>query len=773
MNVVLSHVFVKPSMTLCLSVATTVLLLVTQSITAQTTVGGKVLGPAGEPLIGAYIATESVGVIAGQEGRYEIIISQGDTVTYSYLGYQDLVLPASVVIAKADVVLDLLDNILGATTITASRYQQRLSDATVSVEVLRPQLIQATNSISIDDALTKVSGVQVIGGQANIRGGSGFSYGAGSRVMLLIDDLPALQVDAGFTNWGDIPVENIGQVEVVKGAASSLYGSAALNGIINIRTAEPTSKPYTQVSAGYSNYRPMGDSLPTWYGDSARYNYILSAVHRQKIGRLDVSTSLFHTTDKNYNQATFKDRDRAHVKLAYHFTDRLKVGVNTLINRGDNGDFFLFRNALQQPLEPFQGTISTQQNQRIFIDPYVKYRDRRGNQHRLFLRRHLVDNDNNSNQGNTSATSYAEYQVATTYDPWRLEVTTGLMGNSTSTEAELFGDTTFTTQVAAAYVQGDYKATDRFTMTAGLRYEYNRQLTPEMFNGLTVEGGEIVDARPVARLGLRYQAADYTHIRASWAQGYRFPTVTERFISTVFGAFAIDPNPDLIPERGWTSEVAVKQGLSFLGMKGYADLALFTSQYTDMVEFVASPLPRLAFSSQNVGRTSIVGAELSLFATASLGHGTLQLFGGYTFIEPRYLNLDEDDDLRSTLSSGENFLKYRNRHTAKMDAQYTTGGFSVGLSANYASHMINIDRVFEAVDGFFVGQSIDLIGMQAFRQQYDSGYIRWDARASYEYGIFRWSVLINNLNNAVYVLRPGRIEAPRTIGARIDITIDG
>ena len=85
-------------------------------------------------------------------------------------------------------------------------------------------------------------------GQANIRGGSGYSYGAGSRVLLLVDGIPAFQADAGRPNWSHIPVENIGQIEVIKGAASALYGSSAMNGIINVRTAYPTSDPFTKLS---------------------------------------------------------------------------------------------------------------------------------------------------------------------------------------------------------------------------------------------------------------------------------------------------------------------------------------------------------------------------------------------------------------------------------------------------------------------------------------------------------------------------------------------
>ena len=50
----------------------------------------------------------------------------------------------------------------------------------------------------LHESLVKIPGVAVVDGQASIRGGSGFAYGAGTRVLILVDDIPALQVDAGL-----------------------------------------------------------------------------------------------------------------------------------------------------------------------------------------------------------------------------------------------------------------------------------------------------------------------------------------------------------------------------------------------------------------------------------------------------------------------------------------------------------------------------------------------------------------------------------------------
>src|SRR5690606_17954573 len=132
--------------------------------------------------------------------------------------------------------------LLDMVTVTGSKFERNLSESTISLDILQPDIVRSTNVSKSSDVLNKVPGVQILDGQANIRGGSGYSYGAGSRVMLLVNEIPFLQVDAGFPNWSDIPIEALGQVEIVKGAASSLYGSAALNGIVNFRTAYTTSE---------------------------------------------------------------------------------------------------------------------------------------------------------------------------------------------------------------------------------------------------------------------------------------------------------------------------------------------------------------------------------------------------------------------------------------------------------------------------------------------------------------------------------------------------
>ena len=109
---------------------------------------------------------------------------------------------------------------LGTVVVSAGKFEQRIEDVTVSMEVIKPVLVENRNTTSTDEILNQLPGVNVIDGQANIRGGAGWSYGAGSRVMVLVDDLPELSADASDAKWEFIPLENLSQMEVIKGASS-------------------------------------------------------------------------------------------------------------------------------------------------------------------------------------------------------------------------------------------------------------------------------------------------------------------------------------------------------------------------------------------------------------------------------------------------------------------------------------------------------------------------------------------------------------------------
>jgi len=91
---------------------------------------------------------------------------------------------------------------------------------------------------TVDEAIDHVAGVQMLNGQTNVRGSTGYVQGLNSRVLMTVDGIPMNQGDRGGINWDLLAVDEIESVEILKGAGSSLYGSAAFGGVVNVTTRD-------------------------------------------------------------------------------------------------------------------------------------------------------------------------------------------------------------------------------------------------------------------------------------------------------------------------------------------------------------------------------------------------------------------------------------------------------------------------------------------------------------------------------------------------------
>ena len=90
--------------------------------------------------------------------------------------------------------------------VSAGKRRQAIEDIPVSMEILRPQLIDNKGITDLEQAVDQTPGVYTMDGQVSIRGGSGFAYGTGSRVLLLWNGIPLLSGYAGDTQWNAIPM---------------------------------------------------------------------------------------------------------------------------------------------------------------------------------------------------------------------------------------------------------------------------------------------------------------------------------------------------------------------------------------------------------------------------------------------------------------------------------------------------------------------------------------------------------------------------------------
>ncbi len=714
-----------------------------------------------EPLIGVTIKVDEVGTVTNYEGKFEIKLAAGEyKVKFSYIGYEDII---ESVVLKTDeavtlnIVLRTQSTLLQTATVTSGKYEKPLSEVTVSMDVIKPRLIEAVNSTSVDQVLEKIPGVNIIDDQVNIRGGSGWSYGAGSRVLLLVDNIPAMQADAGFPNWNDIAIENTNQIEVVKGAASALYGSSALNGIINVRTAYATSTPVTHISTFYTQYLDPEDKEKIWYEEQP-FETGISVSHRRKINKLDLVLSGFGLYENSFREDNFDRYGRITIGTRFRATDKLSIGFNSNFNKGKSKSYFYWKDWGPDALRGAEGTFTNTDKLRFTIDPFVTYHDNKGNQHKLITRFHYIDNKNNESQSNSSRLLYGEYQFQHRFEGIDLVTSAGIVGIYSGVKAELYGDTTYNSSNLAGYVQVDKKFLNRLNLSAGFRYERNTINGPEIVNGDPIPEGKSTEGKPVFRFGLNYQVAKATFIRTSWGQGYRFPTIAEKYIHTKAGGINIIPNPFLQSETGWTTEIGIKQGFKINKWVGYVDIAGFWSQYFNMMEFAVSP-ELDGFQSQNIGDTDIKGFEISIAGSGNLFGTTTSILAGYTYIDPKFQNLSDLDSILWYSTVDYNVLKYRHRHSFKLDLETKIKKFSIGIAMFYNSQI-------EAIDGAF---EIIIPGLPQQRMEDMDGYKTFDARVAYQITkSIKIAFIGKNIFNEEYTARPGLLEPPRNLTCRLD-----
>lgn len=767
-------------------------------IAQNATISGTIKDEASdEALFTATIRTLSTGTTADLDGNYQLNLPAGKhTVIFEFIGYESKSVDVTLVANEKktiDVLLTEEATLLNTATVTSGKFEKPLSEVTVSMEVLKPALLENTNSTGITGVLDKVPGVTFVGDQANIRGGSGFSYGAGSRVLLLIDDIPFLQADSGVPQWNDVPFENLEQIEVVKGAASALYGSSALNGVINARTAYAKSKPVTKIAPYYNYTFDPPNKAQKWW-DTAPYQAGGSISHKRKMGKFDLVVGGFYSDNKSHNRYADGKRGRLNTNLRYRITDKLSVGLNANFVKTKGSSWFYWdassKDDFDSLREPNESTRSSSESQRYNIDPFVTYFDNKDGKHRLQGRFYNTGNDNDNvaagDQSNTAKLYYGEYQYQKNFKNIGLVATTGLVITNTLISAPLYGNNDFKSLNTAAYLQLDKKVGDRLNLSGGFRYERNQLTRPEVleYEELniidTLIGGKIKESRPVYRAGINYKAADFTFLRASWGQGYRFPTVAEKFIFTSFGGTPIQPNLDLQSETGWTAEIAVKQGFKLSNLNGFVDVAFFWSEYSNMMEFNTINGNLFAgFQSQNVGNTQINGMEISIVGSGDLFGLETTFLAGYTYLNPKFKEFDREAEFgteaynnanNSSICNGiddpdyencVNILKYRSKHSAKLDIQTKVNKFAFGVGAIYNSKMVNIDGVLESIIG---GGSIG-----GWRRANDHGFLILSARASYQItDYWKASVIGKNITNEEYVSRPGQLEAPANIALRFD-----
>jgi outer membrane receptor protein involved in Fe transport len=770
---------------------------------------GKVRDDKGESLMGAsviYRKDVTIGAVTDDNGNYILEVPSGkallicrfsgmvsDTITVNVLD--------GLTVTQDIVLFSFVQEIEGV-EVLVGKFDKAFEDQTVSMEIIKPALIENKNTRSIETALDQTPGLNILDGEPQIRGGSGFTFGVGSKVAVIVDDMPMLSGDAGRPEWGFIPVENIHQIEVIKGAASVLSGSSALSGSIHIRTAYPKAKPLTKVNAYTGFYSEPSSENGSWWNEYPGIHGV-NFLHTRMIGNLDVVVGGNLNYDHGYigppiqdsivaitlpdTVSNFTEKDLQSYRARVNFNLRYRSKKIKGLNYGVNGNFMFAHSTM--PLawlndtsglyRAYPGAIFIQDQFIFNLDPFVNFFTATDGRHSFRSRILHADNEMSANQSNRATTYYGDYMFQKSYPQLKgLDFIGGLTSSFTDSYANIYvGSGSPNNQMLniSAYSQLESKLNKTLNLSVGGRLEY------------FALNDTITAMKPIFRAGTSIKLYQETYLRASYGQGYRFPSITERFIKTGVGNFGVFPNPDLKPESSWNAEVGVKQGLKFGKIYGFLDLAAFWQEYQNTIEYmfgVWHPITSLetmgssaGFKFLNTGESRVMGLDLSFAGKAKLSKNAEMTFmTGYNYIVPKTLTPDyvyATDSLNrifsynSTSMDGSNqILKYRFLHNVKADMEIIIHKkFGIGASAKYFSKIVNMDAIIKDFEELTI--DIDVLQDLRYMDYYNNhrfGNWIFDARFSYQISEMHKIALIgSNILNRSYSLRPLKIEAPRTI----------
>ncbi|MCC8142876.1 MAG: TonB-dependent receptor [Tannerellaceae bacterium] len=907
----------------------------------------------GEPLTGATISYTDKegpkGTVADAMGAYELPIPVGGSnVFVRYIGYEDINLP---VIAKAgevilkDIYMKPAVNLLQNVVVSAGRYEQRLSELTVSMDILNTEDIRRQSPTDLTGVLNTLPGVDVNDKQPSIRGGSGWTYGVGARSLIMVDGMVVLNPGNGEINWNTIPMENVKQVEIIKGASSVLYGSSALNGLINIRTERPGLQPMTNARLYVGIYGDPKEESYQWYDKSfwkeGKYpvkpllrSSVFSGVrnpmyegidlsHQRRISDFDVSFGASILADEGYREQGYNKRFNLNGNVTYHHPgkDVVNYGVNYNFLSNAYGDNFIWRSPTEAYRPSPFNNMGREENT-FSLEPFFNYTNPDNNtSHKVKGRFYYrgVNTVSPTRQANlleimgnmgTDASVVADivggdyssllpllpglasgdlndivngvfgvlgnvFPNATTSDysdliawfmrnglpsglissitdgqlpsdlvPWLSDVVNEEAGSSKVDKdynyyldyqfnkkfenSQLTAGTTYEhtrnssamtgghdSDNIALFFQYDHRFFDRLNVSVGVRGEYYR--VDSMYREAETKiFGTKVPFKPIFRGGLNYELAEYSFIRASFGQGYRYPSLVEKYARRDVGGVGIYPNSSLNAEKGFNAELGFKQGYKIGNFMGLFDIAGFYTQYTDMIEFrfgifdnttmeyinstsqmfnmlLTGNTPGIGAQFYNVDKARIYGVDVNTNGAWVINPSTRVRYNlGYVFIEPEDANYKkknaEEDQYTDPLqmkekSNTSKYLKYRQKHTAKGSFDLEWNRLSIGTNMTWKSRTLAVDYIMvderEKPDGQYqvmdyvrdiLFGNIDGENMESYWARKNKAYFVMDLRGGVAVtDNIRLQCMIYNLLNKEYSTRPMAVGAPRTFMVQLNL----
>lgn len=530
--------------------------------------------------------------------------------------------------------------------VTASRTTNAPRLRAASADRLSADELGRRGIVRLEEALRLIAATGFTGTGAAGGASSVFLRGvSSSQTLILIDGIRVNDANAfAGSLLGGFELSPDDRVEVVRGPQSTLYGGAAMGGVIAIGGDQPEP-------SSFWTGRMAGGSFDTWRGQLGG---------GVRAGRTALSGSASFVDTRNQRPSNDYDQRTEHLGIDHRASERLRIGAT-------------FRGLQQSYTSP--GDLRTTNttpvgNTRFENHLGTAYADltltrRWSTRLTAGLQRYYLRGTSRFDGGDEFVSRVTEtrwvldwqHQVAVRRG---LEVAAGLNREWASVDA---GDGPRDERLWAEYAEASLTPAGNLALTAGLRNDDYSSF------------GAAVTGRVTAAL---FIPAVSGRVRATWGTGFLPPSLAARY-----GSAFQRGNPDIRPERSTGWDVGADLFLS--GGRGVIGATFFENRLRDLIGFEDAPFPELG-RSVNVARARTRGVEL----TTRLATGPIDLRASYTYLEAK--------DLSATDPAQERLIR-RPRHALGTDLVWSAlAGLDLGAGLTAALDRQDTDfNVFPAV----------------------------------------------------------------------------
>ena len=605
--------------------------------------------------------------------------------------------------------------------ITASTWRKEADNSPATIEVLTARDIMKRSPIKIEDALETAAGVQIMQENVTIRGSDGFTRGIGSRVLVLMDDVPVMNSDFGAVNWFMVSPADVERAEIVRGAGSALYGSSAMGGVINFMTRNPTPQSRTYVRTIFGVYGEPSEKGWDWTGRLLNFHR-QDVTHSRQIGNLGLRLSAGRSQSTGYHENGEFERYNLSGKFVYRFPNASKLTF--LANyMNDDSDVFVRWRGQRRALQVAEAEKDKHQDQNgitLFGKYALPISSKAALNFRLYYNRFLLGTQLTT-EGTFSPALGFGGSVQGHYIPFSsvsLVYGTDFKLDKVKADSMLYGRRNAV--LLAPYAQAEWRFRPNFNLSLGGRFDRYEILSDE--TAQFGQGRSYEHFSP--KVGLNYHPFQGTTLRVSAANGFKFPIVAQLFLEFDSAGFTFRATPDLRSEESWTYEFGLRQKITptwFFEVNG------FYTDVDDLIEVVLSP--SLEASFRNIENARITGVEF--VTNARWWHNRLGLKANLTYINPRDLVQDQ-------------LLAYRQKLMAFVSPSMRIGRWELQVDYKYA----DAQKIYQ---------------LSAFPQLVPQKVV--DTRLFYYYKKHTFYIGVNNLGNYNYTLRDEVLEEIRNFVA--------